>query len=296
MTKVCAGSWREWKRRCAAARCSDVVQSQLRSFVFHRFRHYVRRYCGRTNVFETDSVMRRFGRDDPWHLFESHAVVPGSRAGKRYKDWIFARAAGASGRFERVVESGVSLVVRSVVRDCLHNECLSRNMLPLETAVQAGGLHGVCVEELLHGTPDPADEAAAREFEDLAAHHAAQVFRSMTSRERVAVLAKRLGVPLGHERVTRAAGCGKSVLHEAYRERLKHIGLALRAQYADDGDESIMALTLMTVEHLKKVVFSWAKADISVRELLTLVGEDHTDSGCVTEHEEASQTSVAVTV
>jgi len=205
--------------------------------------------------------MARLQKRDPWHLFESHAAATSTREGKRYKDWIFSRTEQASDPPAGVIEAGGSLILRSVVREHLRTEFLSRDVVSLNTPVKGGDGESLTLEDLLPGSPDPADEVAAREYAALAGKHARHAFDDMPWRERVALLAKHMGLSLSCDRVLKAAGCGKSVLSVTYRESVQRIGLDLRARYPQDDEASVLALAMMTMDHLKKRIFSWGKSE-----------------------------------
>lgn len=263
-------SWVEWKRLCALDLCSTGARHQLRQFGYTRFRKFVETHAARTNAKTRRPLLAGMDDAGAWHLFETRVTVKATGQGKRYKDWIFARIARSPDPPIVVIQSGATLIMRDAVREYLAHEFSPRNVTSLDAPLPgAGGT--LTVGDLLPGSPDPVDSAAEREYRAMAVRHAEDAFRDMTPRERIAVLATRIGLPLSHHVVESVARSGKSMLSDAYRDWLRHIGQAMKRRYPDDDGESVLALTLMTVEHVKELTFSWGKSEMALAPLFYIV-------------------------
>jgi hypothetical protein len=263
--------WIKWKEVCAADLCPDRVRNRLGAFGQSRFRTLADRFRSRTNAGNASEVVDRLGPLEAWHLFESHVTVRATREGKRYKDWIFARTEGSADSPLRVIEAGASLIMRDVVRDHLRREFSPRTMVSLDSPVAGSAGESLTLGDLLPGSPDPADEAAAKEYTALACRHAEETFRKMTRRERVAMLSKHMGLSLAHNAVEQAAGCRHSILNTTYRRFLEQIGMNMGTRYRDDGGESVLALTMMTLDAIREKAFSWGKSENGCAELFNIV-------------------------
>jgi hypothetical protein len=255
-------SWMEWKRQCALDLCTPEVRGGLTRFAGDRFRSLlVRLDCGLSAPAPREA----------WHLFETHLTVTSTRGGKRYKDWLFARVADSADPPVDVIQGGATLILRDVVRNYLRNEAPRTDTLSLDAPAWGEGTGALTFVDLLPDSLDPADEIALRDYEALARKHAADGFAASTRRERVLLLASELGVPFYRKQVEDAAGCRKTALHASYRDLVMRIGRGLTREYADDDSESVLALTLMTLSHMKKAAREWALAEKSFSDLFNMV-------------------------
>ncbi|MFC1497234.1 hypothetical protein ACFLS1_02010 [Verrucomicrobiota bacterium] len=249
--------WIEWKEKCALALCSEEIQEQLRQFAFLRFRKLAFQYVHRTSVGNGQALVP--DKKDAWHMFETHLVVKTTKQGKRYKDWLFARTRCSDDAPIDVIQGGASLIMRDVVREHLRREYSPNNMVSFNKPLSAEGTF--TLEDLLPGDIDPSCEAELHEYEELAERHAKDVFRDMEQRERVAFLAKDIGVSLADKAIIQLAGCKKSVLNTAYHNFMKKIASKLINEYPDDGHESVLRLTMMTISNIKENVWNWGKSE-----------------------------------
>lgn len=237
-----AQDWAEWRRRCAADRCSAQTAAALRRYLWPRFRSLLSRYgagagSGLTAV-------------DGWHLFEVHLAVDRTRAGKRYKQWLFAYVRTARDGAEAALSRGVVLLLRDVVRTFIAREGPRPKTVSLsvmEDALFAGdGLAG----ELLPDEGDPADAAAAREFERLAESEAQRFWSGLTSRERIVFSAVEEGVALSHPSIARRAGCAKSMLYACHRDAVRRVAGRLLLDYEGEDRSAVLILTRLTLRRL----------------------------------------------
>ncbi len=198
-----------------------------------------------------------------WHLFESHLQIKTTRAGKCYKEWIFARVPTSADPPEVVLECGATLILRSVVRDFIHAEQHPDHVVSLQTALSDDLGNPLTLEDLIAGPADPANDVAEREYDRLARRHAGEAFSELPHRARVAVASRAMGLSLAHAAVVRAAGCGKTVLSQGYRALVFSLASGLRGHYPDDDAQSVQTLVLLTLHHLKEKVLSWARTEKS---------------------------------
>jgi len=258
--------WTEWKRRCALGACCAETQAALQKFAAARFDRNVRRYLQNTNLRDGRTV--QVPARDAWHLLESHLTVRKNRRGKRYKDWLFARVARFDGKLAEALRSGVSLLMRDVVREYLRSEFSRFGTLSIDQPLSGVGDGSLTVAEMLPGEIDPTQLVVQHEYEALASSHAQRIFTKSTGRQKVALLAKELGVSLASPAVTRAAGCGSSMVNRAYRDFVKRVGELLQDVYPDDDRESGLRLALMTVSEAKKAAKKWGESEKTCAEIL----------------------------
>lgn len=245
-------AWREWKRRCALGRCGVPARQILRSFAAVRFRKYCRAYAARTAW--GDAAAWNVDTNHAWHLFETSMVTLRTREGKAYKSWLFARAPGGAAEEAALdaVQSGASLILRATVREWLARETPQAGTVALDRPLAVR--EGMTVLDTLAGSmPDPADEAAGRELEAIAAGEARRLFGGMTARERIAAAVRELGWPLSHPAVLALVGCRKSILSRAYRELIVRIAGRLRLDYQAEEPDALHALVARTLAHLHRL-------------------------------------------
>jgi len=263
--------WTEWKQACAVALCGEESQRELHAFAHSRFRVFLRRYASRTNARPLSPPATGIDPPDAWHLFETHLVVKSTRRGKRYKDWLFARTEHSSDPPLDVVQGGASLIMRDVVREHLRREYSPSSMVSLQQPITDTQGTPLTVEDLLPGSPGPDDDILQRECEQLAERHAREECESMPPREKVAVLAKTLGLPLTHPAVMELAGCRKSVLSTTYRGVLERLALRLQRVYHEEDGETVLMLTLLTTNEIKREILSWGASEPSCAQLFRVV-------------------------
>ncbi len=262
-------AWTEWKEKCAIGRCGGETQEALRSFASVRFQGFLRKYVPRVGGGGAEPVT---APRDAWHLFETHAAVGGNRAGKRYKDWLFARAAGGSGDPADSIERGATVLLRDVVREHIRREWSPPWAVSLNVAAQEGE-SGLTLQDLLPGGVDPAADVERREFEAIARGHATAFFSAADRRERVAFLAKRLGLSLAHPAVESAADCRKSTLNETYHVFVRRVAGQIGAEYASEEPAFGRLLAAAVFDELDRLVHLWASSEKNCAQLFIEVGE-----------------------
>lgn len=259
-------AWSEWKARCALHRCADAVRARLQRFADSRFRAVWQRCAGaRAGMTPEPGVSPA----DAWHLFESHLVVRQTQAGKSYKDWLFARLEGSRGDPASVIEGGASLIVRDVVREHLRREYSPAATVSLQAPMGSGG-GSLSLEDLLPGVVDVAGDVQRREFMEMAVRHARTILARATRAQRVALLARELGLPLHAPEVEAAARCRKSALSAGYHRLLKLLAEEMKLAYPEEDPETVVAITLLTLEALKKETISWGSAENGCPEIFRM--------------------------
>jgi len=245
-------AWREWKKRCAADLCEPEIAGMLHRFGALRFASMLKRV---TSDAERNSVDGSRG----WHLLETYARVSSTREGKRYKDWLFARADLQGERWLALIESGASLLMREVVRHYLREESAPAFMVSLNMKIDrdiqsVSGTDGLSLEDLLPGQMDPLDEIETREWNNLARSLAGSVILSMSLIEKVAVAARAQGVPLSDPRVIKIAGCSRSQLYAAYGECVERVARALKREHPAEEAARLIQGARLVLDHLEKII------------------------------------------
>lgn len=260
--------WTEWKKYCARKLCSEETQGRLGSFAQSRFGLQLRRQIATTNLHDSDALRQLPSVDDAWHQFESYAALKQTRQGKRYKDWIFARVQGSSAAPLDTIQSGASLVMRSVVRAYLRVEYAPRKAISMD---QPLGDSDLTMSDLLPGKSDPTDAVVANEYNVMAKKHVATLFEALSHRERIGLLAKFNGIALDNDDVLKSADCGKSTLNQVVRDMLNKLRADIKREYHDDGHEAIAAFTVLVVQYLEKKLNNWKSLEKSLPQCFYII-------------------------
>ncbi|NQU12238.1 hypothetical protein HQ590_15695 [bacterium] len=261
-------AWTEWHQRCALGLCSPAAQAILREFALTRFVHFLAKYAERSRIDEHQAA--RLAPSNPWHLFETYLTVNPNRSGKHYKDWLFARTIGSADPALAVIQGGATLLVRDVVREYLRRECPPPWVSSIDTPVP-GTESALTVADLLPAAALPTDDIEQREWEMLAAKHAGTLPGQLDHRERVALVAKELGVPLSHPVALRVAGCSKSMLHAAWRQLYHRVARQLRPRYPDDPPVAILQLAILTIAAATQIILEQVSSESGLAQLFLLV-------------------------
>jgi len=247
------GAWREWHLRCALDLCSQSVSRELAGFALARFHKYARRYAARTN--NEAAGLAQVGEREAWHRFETHLLIRNTREGKAYKEWLMARGTDSDPARRELIESGASLIIREVVRECIRTECSPATAVSLDAPFPGSGSGSAPFIEFLPGGIDPSETAALREMEILARRHASEILAQIDRREKAALLARASKKSFGAPEVRKAAGCGKSRLKEIYSELVEKITAKLRSEHRNEDRETLLQLTLLTFQALSEMIF-----------------------------------------
>lgn len=270
------GEWEEWRKKCALGLCVETARRALRQFAAARFARYAGAYAHRVN--HTCPATLLPAPDAPWHLFETHLCARRNRAGKSYKEWLFARtAAGAADELD-TLQGGASLLMRDVVREFLRRECSARGVVSLDQPVAgAAGRAPVSLRELLPGTGDVPGEVEANEIRSLAAPAADEILTGWDRRCRVALLARELGLSLAHPVVVTAVPCRKTALNDAYHHALRAVAEWPRVRFPGEDRDWQAALSRQILEELKIRILLWGRAENACAPFFGI--REHEDTG-----------------
>jgi len=242
--------WDEWRARCARDRCAPETRRELTDFAARRFAGYWRRWDRRR-----PSAARIMPPDAEtcWARFESHLALKNTRAGKSYKQWIFARTDRIGLPPAQVVESGVTLILRSVVRTFLREEAPRDNTASLNAPL-SGETEGWTLADLLPDdhAPDPAGEAAEREEAALAAEFAEDCWRELAPADRIALAARSTRHPEDLARLLQRARCPRSTYYLHYQHALKHIARRARERFARETPAVQSRIAILAAARLRR--------------------------------------------
>ena len=213
---------------------------------------------------------------DAWHRFETHLQLHNTREGKSYKKWLFARAGNAPTL--DAVQGGATLLMREVVREYLRREFSGRNMVALDMPLEsAEGGQIPSLHELLPSDIDTASDVERRDLESLAASAAVTALSTLQRREKVAILAREIGLSLNHPAVSIAAGCRRSVLWTADQEVLVGLVNLVRRLHMQEDRATLARLAVLVYENIRKLIFPWGKSDSACSQLFMIV-ENQSDA------------------
>jgi hypothetical protein len=173
------------------------------------------------------------------------------------------------------VQRGATVIMRDVVREHLRREFSSRMMVSLDApAGSSGADSSPPLAELLAGPLDNPSEVEERELKHLAAQEADKAMAKLDRRERIALLARELGLSLACPDVTQAAECGKSVLNTAYHNALQELAGHVRLTYPKEDKSTLALLTVLTFQEARRLILSWGRSEKATARLCILVDED----------------------
>lgn len=253
--------WKIWREKCALGLCPSEAQRALQAFARERFFNYASAYARTTSV--ADPGLLTPEPAEAWHCFETHLQLHNTREGKAYKQWLLARA-GTGPLDLNAIQSGATLIIRDAVRERLRREFPSRRAVELDAPVVADGSPSApTLRDLLPAEADTLQEVALRDTEALADAEAGSAFAALSRRERIAILARELGLPLSHPAVIEAARCSRSVLTATFPRALQTLADHVQARFPAEDRETQAILTVLVFERVKTRIISWAKSEIA---------------------------------
>jgi hypothetical protein len=270
------GDWLQWRERCALGLCEPGVRRALERFGHARYRRFVARLARTTAVAEPEALTP--GPAEAWHRLETHLRLHNTRAGKRYKDWLIARAGSPANPDLEALESGATLLMRDAVRECLRREVSPRWMTALETPAPGDAAPPLTLHDLLPGPLDTRAEVEQRDLAALADAEARVVFERLSPRQRLALLASARDLSLAHPEVTAAARCGKSVLYAAHDEALKGIAAHVRSRFAREDRATLAGLSVRLFERVRDRVLDWGRSENACARLFGMAEGAHAGS------------------
>jgi hypothetical protein len=208
---------------------------------------------------------------EAWHLFETWFCLRNTREGKSYKEWLFARCGPDASAWLDTVQGGASLLMRDVVRECLLREMPRKGHLSLSAPPGDGDEAVPDLQELLPDASDTRGEVEGRDFARIAGEEAHQAVSDLGRRERVALLARELGLPLSSPAALIAADCGRSQLSAAYFTALRNIAGGVSARHPGEDNQTLASLCVAVFEAAKKQIILWGESEIACRRLFHIV-------------------------
>ncbi len=265
--------WNTWITVCALDLCPGNTRQSLQRFVLTRFVSLVRKYAALSRTDPGNAAASTPA--EAWHLFETHLHIQHTREGKTYKQWLNEHRWLNPEAPLPCLESGASLLVRDVVREHLRREARRTSSLPLDTPLRGACGQTYTLTDLLPSPETTHNAIHNNELTRLASHAAQQAFQQLTRRERLALLARSLNLPLSSPLVTKAAACRKSSLCTAYRVGLNTIAAFIQKQFASE-DRSIRAqLAVTTFSELRPLLVRWATSEN--QQLVSFMKESNND-------------------
>jgi hypothetical protein len=254
---------------CALALCPPVIQSPLQTFVHVRYLRYASNYASSSHAAEITAPSH--DACESWHWFESYFQLHQNRQGKSYKDWLFARtSSGKSTPDSGDIESGVSSLLRDVVRDRLRKETSPRRVTSLDAgSCSATDGPAISLLELLPDEFNTNNEVEHREITRIAASLADSILDSLSRRERLALLGRKIGLSLTNSLLLKAANCRKSVLAEAHRSALTTVAHNIALAYPDETRPTQASLAVAVFYLIQNAIILWAKAENELSEFLS---------------------------
>jgi hypothetical protein len=265
--------WITWKEKCAAALCPPETRLELQNFAHVRFHRFAAACAHDTNVHDANALTPP--AEEAWHCFEAYLQLRNSREGKIYKEWLFKRASVAGAPTLDSIQGGASVLMRDVVREQLRREFSSKWMTALDAPISVGiGGSEVTMLDLLPDSGDTRTDVERREMESIAASDAREFLSAMSHRERVALLARVLGLSLAHQAVTALAGCGKSVLFDVYNNTLQKLARHVRSVHPREDRSTLASLTAMAFDRLKDLILEWKESEKACAHLSLLIEQE----------------------
>ena len=262
--------WNEWRSRCALALCHEETQGALRAFGWRRFRQFTAAYAHWANLAQPAAATP--SPRDAWHCFETYLRLRNTRQGKTYKHWLFARPTADGAPSLDSVQGGATLLMRDVVRECLRREFADARTDSLDAPLARDDDEPVpMLHDFLPGEIDTSQEVERREMEAIADAEAAGALASLDRRERIALLARELGLALSHAAVIRTADCAKSSLASAYHGALQGLANYVRSKYPREDNLALATLTTLVFGHVRHRILLWGKLENDCAGFFSLV-------------------------
>lgn len=258
MTAPTLREWQEWRTLCAIAKCGPATAEALRGFAHMRFRHHVAAVVGDDRVgVEMPSPEVCFA------LFEHWCSVARPRSGRRYKEWLFARACGMAGADAlAAVESGATLLVRSVVRKWLAHSARDARETSLDAPIP--GTDGLTLGDLV--PDDGAGDPSAKLSRDEAEAIARDVFSGMRRPARLVMLSRLASLPLYHPRLLAEFGVGKSRASQMWRGVIGEIAAAISRRWPGETSSWRLSMAMCATDALYSLLATYdSGAEIRTR-------------------------------
>lgn len=273
-------SWLEWKDRCALHLCGPEAQAQLAAYGGPAIRRLLK-----TADPDLDPGLSGADGNGPqselrhWHLFEAYMHTGSRTTSKRWKDWLFERAACSGSERSAALEKVAYCCMRTAVRSFCEKEghAKERRKGQRHVSLDQPDGHG---ERLTYNGADPLslmvtpeDEAALAQLKELADGWARSRFDAINPTLRVAMLATALNLSLALPEVAAAANCKKTKLYEARTaipQTVAEIRKCLESEYPKDDPETRELLVRMVIQSLFELCVAAGRAEKSCAALFIL--------------------------
>ena len=240
--------WEEWRERCAIVKCGAEGADAMRALVHHRFRLNVAAVLGWRNVESaTPDAGACFG------LLEEWCAASRQRGGRRYKEWLFARAEGQSGAaLLATIESGVSLLVRNVARKWLAGQKRD-DAVSLDAPIP--GTNGLSLSDLVpdETAPSASDALMGEDAETVAR----AVFKKMKPSVRLVMLSRVARLPLYHPRLLAEFGFGKSRANEVWKGVIGEIASAVAEEWPGEPPSWKVSMAMRASDALDSMLVAY---------------------------------------
>lgn len=264
-------NWLEWRRLCALGRCAEPTRSALRTFAESKFAAYLEKYRTGANRCATAALLADAG--DCWQLFESHITLGRRGDGKSLKHWIFSRVSASGDPALKIVQGGVKLIIRDVVRSHLAREVARSDWVSLDAPADRSGDSGdICVGDMIAAPAERFSDLESAELSEHAAAIAETIAERIDFDAKIVLLARQLGLPLSNAIVVSVAGKKKSMLSRIWHQTIEDMVVEIEESYSEEDREWRMALSGRVLMALNERIFSWARVEKCCAALLDIVG------------------------
>lgn len=240
--------WLIWRTQCAARLCPPETEASLKRFGTLRGRQYLQQFASRFGSCGNRSAILAEA-EHGWHWLETYAAIGTSRQGKRYKDWLFARA-GQGHDWLAMVEAGASMLLRDSVREQLRHERAPKFMVSLHQPMGEGSQGACTLEELIPDQVSPADTTTEWEWQEIAQSHAQRYYPTLNETEKLVLWARDQGLTLNDPQLAERGKVPMAVLYRTYRSVVTRISLEVKAAHPGEDPASLIQIARLVLEQI----------------------------------------------
>ena len=273
-------SWLEWKSVCALELCAAPTQDQLAAFGMPILTNLFKEIDPDLNLvpglWQQGSPGSQSSREK-WQVFETYMYASPKKTGKRWKDWLFEKAASSPDETAVVLEKLVCCCMRTAVRDFCTKEGRAKErfqkhiFVSKDAPLTLGEKGRATIEETIGYWLTPAVEAEFAELKELAHTLARSRFDSMPLEARVAVLATVLEISLALPEVELAAKCRKTKLYKIVKQLEQGIRKDLENEFREDDPETLEALAQLVFQKIGDFCTDKLRSEKSCSPLFTIM-------------------------
>lgn len=255
--------WREWYLCCSLERCRDETKTKLIQFARHRF-HYYLRVIKKAYEAPSQTPSTRYC----WHLFETQLIVGKTRAGKSYKNWLFARIKNSTDDPLDVVQGGATLLVRWVVRNWAKSELRPKTSVSYRDKTNYYSDLNLTVDDLLPSHGSKSIEQV--EIYDLADKLLPLLYRRLNQPEYILLLSRHLGIPLSHPLVLQLTKFNQQGAYRAWNRIFRKIADVVRSAHPDEDVAWLLRISMRLTQEIAPKVLQRSEWDRDAGRLVTL--------------------------